>query len=236
MRGMMDDSRPPLLTVCTSDFLINAGDLMCLLILSIAIMSLLADFVCTRFYANVMFLCVPGPLLPNEQGRPATGLWPPHPTPIKRKCWICIAQDMNSKWLCTVESRQKLVSRLGKWTETVCWGEFWENPCFLWKVILLKQRLFHWAAGLLVKISKHTTRRTWKQLSFSSRSHSWPNWSLTWPNWIPAWPNWCHSWQNQYPADQTGALPDQTGAPPDQTGAPPDQTGATPDQNSATPE
>lgn len=123
----MDDSRPPLLTVFTSDFLINAGDLMCLLILSIAIMSLLADFACTRFYANVMFLYVPGPQLPNEQGRPATGLWPPAPTLIWSKCWICRAQDMNSKWLLTAESRRKQVSRLGKSTEMVCWSECWEK-------------------------------------------------------------------------------------------------------------
>lgn len=44
MSGKMDDSCLRLLTVFTFDFLINAGDLMCLLILSIAIMSLLAGF------------------------------------------------------------------------------------------------------------------------------------------------------------------------------------------------
>lgn len=55
---MMDDGCLPLVTVFTFDFLINVGDLMCLLILSIAIMSLLAGRaarICARLYANVVF-------------------------------------------------------------------------------------------------------------------------------------------------------------------------------------
>lgn len=123
---------------------------MCLLILSIAIMSLLAGFA-TRMCPDFMLMCrsVCVGAMAAKRARPANGLR----LPVEKvRCWIYIAQHMNSRQLHTVVCLRKLASDLGKWIEMVFADECWERIMFTEQCRLtdgdIKWRKHKWCSSI----------------------------------------------------------------------------------------